>query len=69
MSLKAFHIVFITASTLLAVGFATWSFWNYYSDRGSKMDLLYGALSVVVAIALVVYGRYVLKKLKNISNL
>src|SRR5437867_4144580 len=68
MSLKAFHIVFVTASILLAVLFAVWSLVNYFHS-GALPDLLFGLGSLVVAVALVFYERYALKKLKNISYL
>jgi len=68
MSLKAFHIVFITASVLLALGFAAWSFVRYSSEHQAS-DLIFGAGSAVAAVGLVFYGRYFLKKLKNISYL
>jgi hypothetical protein len=69
MSLKAFHIVFITASTLLAFGFAAWSLGNYFSANGASLDLVVGASSLLAGVALIYYGRYVLRKLKNISYL
>ena len=69
MSLKAFHIVFITASTLLAIGFGGWSFRQYLSPEGAQSDLLYAVGSGLAAVALLVYGKYFLKKLKNISYL
>jgi hypothetical protein len=69
MSLKAFHIVFIVASVLLAAGFATWSLMNYFSPDGRLSDLLVGLGSAVVAIALLCYERYFLKKTKDISYL
>ena len=68
MSLKAFHIVFVTASILLALLFGIWSFRNYFNE-GTLKDLLFGAGSLVVGVALVFYERYALKKLKNISYL
>ncbi len=69
MSLKAFHIVFITASTLLAIGFGMWSFRQYLTPEGTPGDLLYALGSAFAAVALLVYGRYFLRKLKNISYL
>jgi hypothetical protein len=69
MSLKAFHLVFIVASILLAVGFAIWSFMNYASPQGNKSDLVVAIVSGVVALALVGYEIYFLKKLKNVSYL
>lgn len=69
MSLKAFHLVFIVASILLAVGFAVWSLMDYFSPNGKTWDLVAGIGSIVVAIALVIYERYFLKKTKNVSYL
>jgi hypothetical protein len=69
MSLKAFHIIFITASTLLAFGFGAWSLAAYFAANGGTLDLILGSASVSAGIALIVYGKYFLKKLKNISYL
>jgi len=69
MSLKAFHLVFIVASILLAVGFAVWSLMNYFSPHGGVWDLVAGSGSAVAAVALVFYERYFLKKFKNVSYL
>ena len=68
MSLKAFHLVFITASVLLAIGFAAWSLMAYAEERRG-IDLVFGAGSALAGIGLIVYGRYFLKKLKHISYL
>ncbi|MEO8429726.1 MAG: hypothetical protein ABI651_21775 [Verrucomicrobiota bacterium] len=69
MSLKAFHIIFITASTLLAFGFGAWSLAVYFTANGGTLDFVLGSASVGAGIALIVYGKYFLKKLKNISYL
>lgn len=69
MSLKAFHIVFITASSALAFGFAVWALKNYFSPEGAGMDLVYAIGSFIAGIGLIVYERYFLKKLKNVSFL
>lgn len=68
MSLKAFHIVFITASVLLSFGFGAWSLVGY-SDYGRTADLIFGAVSIAIGVGLIAYGRYVLKKLRGISYL
>ena len=69
MSLRAVHIVFISASILLAIGFSGWSFRNYFSPDGVRSDLIFGLASAVAAVALLIYGKYFLKKLRNISYL
>ncbi len=68
MSLKAFHILFITLSFVLAVGFATWAGMAYNNDH-STLHLVLGICSAITAVALLFYARYVLKKLKNVSYL
>ena len=68
MSLKAFHIVFVTASIILAVLFGVWSLVTYFQG-GTLADLLFGLGSLIVAVALGFYEKYALKKLKNISYL
>lgn len=68
MSLKAFHLVFVTASVLLAFAVAAWAFVNY-SEAQRPMDLFYGLGSALCGVGLIVYGRYFLKKLKHISYL
>jgi hypothetical protein len=69
MSLKAFHLVFIIASILLAFGFAAWSLLNYRAPNGSASDLAIGLGSLAVGFGLIGYEIYFLKKLKNVSFL
>jgi len=69
MSLKAFHLVFIVASILMAFGFAAWSLTNYFSAQGRRSDLLIGVASIVAGLGLIVYERFFLKKFKNVSYL
>ena len=68
MSLKAIHLVFITASTALAFGFAAWEL-TMYANAGQTGDLIFGLGSAACGVALIVYGRYFLKKLKGVSYL
>jgi uncharacterized membrane protein len=68
MSLKAFHILFIALSFMLAVGFAAWAGMAYNNDH-SATHLILAICSALVAIGLIFYARYVLKKLKNVSYL
>lgn len=68
MSLKAFHVVFVTASVLLCLGFGAWNFRNYFAE-GTRGDLGMGIGSLVATVALLVYGWYFLKKFKKIGYL
>ena len=61
MSLKAFHLIFVTLLTSLSFGCAAWAF---ASDRPG-----WGAAAVVTGILVIIYGIYFLKKLKRISYL
>jgi hypothetical protein len=69
MSLKAFHVVFITASSALAFGFGVWELRNYWSPYGKLGDLLFGVGSLLAGAGLIVYERYFLKKLKHVDYL
>ena len=69
MSLKAFHIVFVTASTLLAFGFGAWAFWQFFGEGRTLANLVMGTTSIAAGVVLIVYGMYFLKKLKHISYL
>ena len=64
VSLKEFHVVFITASVLLTMGFATWGFAQYQERHGG---IYVGAflLSLVAAVGLVCYEVYFVKKVKS----
>ena len=68
MSLKAFHVFFVAVSTLCALGFGAWAIGDYLRT-GSGTVLAMGILSFVAAAALVVYGLWFLRKLKNVSYL
>ena len=68
MSLKAFHVFFVVVSTLLALGFGAWSV-NDYSRTGQGGTLAMGIAGFVAAGALVWYGFWFLRKLKNVSYL
>jgi len=68
MSLKAFHVVFIVLSLILSVGMAIYSF-SQISEGGSPMYWVFGIGASVGSVALLVYGKYFLKKLRHISYL
>lgn len=59
MSLKAFHIFFIAVSVLLAAGCAAWGF---TSGMAPGFSGTCGAL----AVALLIYGIYFLRKSRNL---
>lgn len=69
MSLKAFHIIFVIASTLLTTGFGLWAIRQYQTGVGSTGDVALGIGSLALSMLLIWYGRYFLRKLKHISYL
>ena len=69
MSLKAFHLIFITAACALCFGCGVWGLKDYYSADGRLFDLLFGLGSLVAGGILILYERYFLRKLKNVSYL
>ncbi len=69
MSLKAFHLIFITAATALAFGCAVWGLKDFFSAEGGTWDLIFGLGSLAAGFGLVLYERYFLKKLKKVSYL
>ena len=68
MSLKAFHLVFIIASIVLAFGFGAWLVKTFFAE-GGVMNLVFAALSFAAGVGLIFYERYFLKKTKNVSYL
>jgi hypothetical protein len=61
MSLKAFHLIFVTLLTSLSFGCAAWAF--------SEGSAVWGVVGIAAGILVIVYGIYFLKKLKNVSYL
>jgi hypothetical protein len=69
MSLKSFHVIFIGAAFLLALFFAGWSANQYFTRSHQIIDLVGALVAVSGAVALIIYGRYFRRKLKNIDYL
>lgn len=61
MSLKGFHLIFVSVLTLLSFGCAGWGF---AADKP-----LFGVGGIVTGIVVIFYGIYFLKKLKKMSYL
>lgn len=59
MSLKAFHVFFISISIALSIGFGFWALERY---------VVLSALSLAAGVSLVVYLFWFLKKLKNLKK-
>ena len=59
MSLKWFHVVFITLSTLVSVWFGVWALFN--------QQAVLGVASIAGSAALCVYGNYFLGKVRTLN--
>ncbi len=68
MSLKSFHVFFITVSVLLTVGMGVLSLRTFLETPGLG-QLVWTLLAFGAALALIVYGQRFLKKLKDVSYL
>jgi hypothetical protein len=66
MSLKTFHIVFVSLSVVTAFFFGTWLLVTVEAG-GFAARLLFATLSYVAGVVLVVYGRYFMRKYKSFS--
>ena len=68
MSLKAFHVLFVSVCTVFCMGFGVWAIYDY-RQSGEVGSLIWGVLSLLAAVALLWYGRWFLRKLKGVSYL
>ena len=65
MSLKGFHILFISVSTLLALGVGAWCLWVERMESAPAFRI--GAIcSFIAAIALITYGIWFFRKMKRL---
>jgi hypothetical protein len=69
MSLKAFHLVFVTALTALTFGCGAWKLSDFCGPHGMKSDLAFALGSFATGVAVLIYGKMFLKKLKKYSYL
>jgi hypothetical protein len=65
MSLKNFHLVFVTVSTLLFTFLAVWAF--VLSPEHSTMFTIFGYLGIAGAILMVMYGVFFYRKARRIQ--
>lgn len=68
MSLKAFHVVFVLSSILLCFGFGAWAI-HARVQGGNLLEFVLGLVSLAAGVALIVYFKAVMKKLRDISYL
>ncbi len=66
MSLKAFHLLFINLSILLAIWTAVWGFEDFRAGGGAG-GLVLAGLFALLAVVLAVYGARFRKKFKDLN--
>ena len=66
LSLRSFHLFFVTASVVLSAGVAVWGVRSWRAT-GSGSDLAFGVMFLVVGFVLAVYGVRVRRKLHDLS--
>jgi hypothetical protein len=69
MSLKAVHLVFVTALSALTFGVGVWKVREYRAPDGVAGDLWLALAAFAGGVAVIAYGVYVLRKLKSLSYL
>ncbi len=65
MSLKAFHIVFVVVTVVLSLYVALWGIREFAQEK-STAGLTLGLLFLVTAVVLMVYGKKVYAKFKEL---
>jgi hypothetical protein len=68
MSLKAFHVFFMTVAILLLVGMGVWGILDYLHSK-SLVNLGMAVVSLQSSLLAVWYFSWFLKKLKGVSYL
>ncbi len=65
MSIKGFHLIFITVAALFCAGFGIWAIFINEIDRGVGMTSI-GIATLIASVGLVFYGFHFRRKAKDI---
>jgi hypothetical protein len=65
MSLKSFHLVFISASVVLAAGLAAWCF-GAFDPSGAPRTVAGGAAALVAGLGLAGYEAWFVRKARTL---
>ncbi len=68
MSLKAFHVVFISLSILLSLGVGGWGIQSFFSDS-NDVGILVGLFFILLGLGLVYYELKFIRKFKHVGYL
>jgi cytochrome bd-type quinol oxidase subunit 1 len=64
MSLKFFHVIFVTTTTIFSLAGARWAFQIYEQSQRMEMKVI-SISSVVIAVGLLFYGIWFYRKIQN----
>jgi len=67
MSLKAFHICFVSLASALAFAFAGWALPSRPTPGGAAYGTL-GVLSLLAGVALIAYGFWFWRKMRHLAG-
>ncbi len=65
MSLRAFHIVFVIVTVVLSLYVALWGFREFSQERDTSA-LALAVLFLAAAVGLIIYGKKVFVKLRDL---
>lgn len=68
MSLKAFHIFFVSLSSALAFAFAGWALPSPPAGTGEGYYGTMGLVSLALGVGLIIYGFWFWKKIKRLAG-
>ena len=64
MSIKTFHLFFITISVMFSLWFSMWTLTAYSADKENTFYVVLGIAAMAAAVLLILYGVKVYRKLK-----
>lgn len=67
MSLRGFHLIFITIAAIFCAGFGMWALLIEQADSGLGMTL-FGGVALAAAAGLLFYGISFFRKAKNLLD-
>jgi membrane protein implicated in regulation of membrane protease activity len=65
MSIKGFHLIFITIAAIFCAGFGVWALFINEKDTSTAMTVS-GVLTLIASFVLIIYGIYFRRKSKDI---
>jgi len=66
MSIKGFHIIFITIAALFCAGIGGWALFSESAKEAGDGIKVFGVANFVASTALLIYGVYFIRKSKSL---